>query len=122
MLSRAVVNLIENALQAMSNGGTLTVGTADHNGKEAILFVEDTGPGLAREVRARLFEPYFSTKSSGTGLGLAIVRRAVEAHGGRIEIESEAGKGTAFRIRIPATRSEPTVYSTRGGEEEQQTP
>jgi nitrogen fixation/metabolism regulation signal transduction histidine kinase len=122
VLSRAIVNLIENAVQAMPHGGTLTVGTSGGATApaEAVLFVSDTGPGLAREVRARLFEPYFSTKSSGTGLGLAIVRRAVEAHGGRIDFESDPGTGTTFRIRIPAAKAAPTVYSTRVDKEQQQ--
>jgi signal transduction histidine kinase/HAMP domain-containing protein len=102
VLSRAVVNLIENALQAMPEGGTLTVGVAggERNGRVE-LSVADTGPGLGREVRRRLFEPYFSTKSSGTGLGLAIVRRAVEAHGGTIEVTSAPNRGTTFRIYLP---------------------
>jgi PAS domain S-box-containing protein len=101
VLSRAVVNLVENALQAMPSGGTLTLacGTAPDGGAE--ISVSDSGSGLDAQVRARIFEPYFSTKSSGTGLGLAIVRRAVEAHGGRIEFESVAGRGTTFRITLP---------------------
>jgi len=102
VLGRAVVNLIENALQAMSDGGTLTVAVApDDERNEVVLTVADTGVGLSAEVRRRLFEPYFSTKSSGTGLGLAIVRRAVEAHQGRIEVEAREGRGTAFRIHLP---------------------
>jgi nitrogen fixation/metabolism regulation signal transduction histidine kinase len=102
VLSRAVVNLIENALQAMPEGGKLTVGVvaAEPNGIVELL-VTDSGPGLDPGVRRRLFEPYFSTKSSGTGLGLAIVRRAVEAHGGTIEVTSEPERGTTFRINIP---------------------
>jgi two-component system nitrogen regulation sensor histidine kinase NtrY len=115
VLGRAIVNLIENALQAMTAGGTLTVGTfGEESGGVVVLFVGDTGPGLAPDVRARLFEPYFSTKSSGTGLGLAIVRRTVEAHGGRIDVESSQARGTVFRIRIPGARVEPTLYSARG--------
>ena len=111
VLCRAVVNLVENALHAMKDGGTLTVSTST-DGNEALLSVEDTGPGLDPDVRARLFEPYFSTKSSGTGLGLAIVRQAVEAHGGRIEVDSHRGHGTVFRFRIPRAPAEPTLYSS----------
>ena len=101
VLSRAVVNLIENALQAMPQGGRLRVAVRREDG-EVLLSVSDTGPGLDPRVRARLFTPYFSTKSSGTGLGLAIVRRAVEAHGGHVEVASAPGAGTTFTIHLPA--------------------
>jgi two-component system nitrogen regulation sensor histidine kinase NtrY len=101
VLARAVVNLIENALQAMPQGGLLRVAVRRVDG-EVLLSVSDTGPGLDPKVRARLFTPYFSTKSSGTGLGLAIVRRAVEAHGGRVEVASTPGTGTTFTIHLPA--------------------
>jgi signal transduction histidine kinase len=104
VLARAVVNLIENALQAMPDGGRLTLAVEGGGpGRPVELSVSDTGPGLDPAVRRRLFEPYFSTKSSGTGLGLAITRRAVEAHGGTIEVTDEPGPGTTFRIRVPAT-------------------
>jgi two-component system nitrogen regulation sensor histidine kinase NtrY len=110
VIARALVNLVENALQAMQDGGRLTVRVGPgERGNGAVLVVEDTGPGLAPDVRARLFEPYFSTKSSGTGLGLAIARRAVEAHGGHIEVSSGRGEGTVFRIRLPGV----AVPSTR---------
>jgi nitrogen fixation/metabolism regulation signal transduction histidine kinase len=103
VLSRAVVNLIENALQAMPEGGTLgiTVEPLEADGSVQ-LAVADSGPGLDPEVKKRLFEPYFSTKSFGTGLGLAIVLRAVEAHNGRIEVDSESGRGTTFRMILPS--------------------
>jgi two-component system nitrogen regulation sensor histidine kinase NtrY len=115
VLARALVNLVENALEAMKDGGRLTVSVAaDPDGDGAMLCVEDTGPGLSPEVRTRLFEPYFSTKSSGTGLGLAIARCAVEAHGGRIEVDSQPGRGTTFRIRLPGARTGEAVYSRRG--------
>jgi signal transduction histidine kinase len=65
-----------------------------------VLSVTDTGPGFTPEARARLFEPYFSTKSAGTGLGLAIVRRVVEGHGGSIDVTSAPGRGTTMRIRL----------------------
>ena len=101
-LGRAIVNLVENALQAMPDGGTLTFAVRPSPGGGATLTVQDTGTGLDPSARRHLFQPYFSTKSSGTGLGLAIVRRAVEAHGGTIEVESVKGEGTAFHIRLRA--------------------
>ncbi len=103
VLSRAIVNLVENALQAMPDGGRLTFAVRPSSEGGAILSVADTGVGLDPAARRHLFQPYFSTKSSGTGLGLAIVRRAVEAHGGAIEVEGAPGEGTAFHIRLPAS-------------------
>jgi len=100
VLARAIVNLIENAIQAMPAGGTLTLASSPGDAGFAVLEVKDTGEGMTPEARARLFTPYFSTKSSGTGLGLAIVRRVVLGHGGSIEVESTRGQGTTFRIRL----------------------
>ncbi len=74
----------------------------ERRAEEAAVTVSDRGPGLAPEVRGRLFEPFVSTKRTGTGLGLAIARRVVEAHGGRIEAESRPGGGMVFRITVPA--------------------
>ncbi len=103
VLRRAVVNFVENALQAMDEGGKLVVGVEhDAERREVLLYVSDTGPGLSPDVKGRLFEPYFSTKSSGTGLGLAIAQRAIEAHDGRIEVTSAPKVGTRFTIRLPA--------------------
>jgi signal transduction histidine kinase len=104
VLSRAVVNLIENAIQAMPDGGRLDASVSAPNGEVVEIGVDDNGVGLDPEVRRRLFEPYFSTKSSGTGLGLAIARSAIEAHQGTIEVDSAPGKGTRFRIRLPAIK------------------
>ena len=102
VLGRAVINLVENAIQAMPRGGELRAGVEPDGARdEVVLSIGDTGVGLSPEARRRLFEPYFSTKSSGTGLGLAIVRRAVEAHHGRVEVESAEGRGTTFRIHLP---------------------
>jgi signal transduction histidine kinase len=100
ILSRAIVNVIENAVQAMPQGGTLTVASGPGEPGEVELSVADTGTGLTAEARARLFEPYFSTKSSGTGLGLAIVRRVVTGHGGSIDVASAPGRGTTVRILL----------------------
>jgi signal transduction histidine kinase len=106
VLGRALINLIENALHAMNGQGTLSLAVQPGESPGHVrMSVRDTGPGIADEVRGRLFEPYFSTKSAGTGLGLAIVQRAIQAHDGMIEVETEPGRGTAFHVVLP---SEPT--------------
>jgi signal transduction histidine kinase/HAMP domain-containing protein len=106
VLSRAVVNLVENAIDAMPGGGVLSLSVAPEPAtRSVVLSVSDTGHGLDPSIRDRLFEPYFSTKSSGTGLGLAIARRAVEAHGGSIVAGGRPGGGTVFSIRLPVPGS-----------------
>ena len=111
IMARALVNLIENALQAMPSGGTLAVAAAGHDGPEGgrrvRIEVTDTGVGIEPAALPRLFEPYFSTKSGGTGLGLAIARRAVEDHGGTIDIRSRPGEGTTVILILPATAGAP---------------
>lgn len=99
-LKQVLLNLVLNALQAMPGGGVLTLGAAPV-GDLLILTVADTGAGIPPEVLPRLFEPYVTTKARGLGLGLAIARRIVEAHNGRIEAETEPGRGTRFRITLP---------------------
>jgi signal transduction histidine kinase len=100
MLQRAVQNLILNAIDAMPDGGKLTLRTASlPDGVQ--LDVSDTGKGLNREECERLFTPYYTTKQHGTGLGLAIVQSVVSDHRGRISVESEPGRGTTFRIVLP---------------------
>jgi nitrogen fixation/metabolism regulation signal transduction histidine kinase len=108
VMARALVNLIENAIQAMASGGTLTLAAAPEDGRgpaRVRLTVSDSGSGIAPEILARIFEPYFSTKSGGTGLGLAIARRAVEEHGGTIDIRSGLGRGTVVTLVLPAAPS-----------------
>jgi signal transduction histidine kinase len=100
LLARAVGNLVSNALDALDGKGTLAVRTAAHD-RGARIEVEDTGPGLRDEERARLFTPYYTTKRGGTGLGLAIVQGIVSDHGGRIEVTSAPGRGTAFTLFLP---------------------
>ncbi|HET9480582.1 MAG TPA: ATP-binding protein, partial [Candidatus Polarisedimenticolia bacterium] len=105
LIGRAIVNLVENALQAMPRGGALRVSA--RSGPDGLLIdVEDTGIGMDESARSRIFEPYFSTKDTGTGLGLAIARKAVEEHGGRIEVVSAPGEGTTMRIVLPLAREE----------------
>jgi signal transduction histidine kinase len=104
VIARVLVNLIENAMQAMHSGGRIVVSAAADAGppSRVRIVVRDTGTGIAPEVLARIFEPYFSTKSGGTGLGLAIARRAVEEHGGTIDIRSRPGEGTVVTLALPA--------------------
>jgi signal transduction histidine kinase len=101
-LREVLINLIFNALDAMPNSGVITLRTADTVGA-VILEVIDTGCGMSPDVKQRCLEPFFTTKGDhGTGLGLAMVFGIIKRHQGTLELESEAGKGTTFRIRLPA--------------------
>ncbi len=99
-IERVLINLMKNAVQAMRDGGHLSV-RATAGGGEVIVEVADDGPGMSKEVQDRLFEPFFTTKEKGSGLGLAVVERIVEENRGRIEIESRQGEGTVCRLRLP---------------------
>jgi nitrogen fixation/metabolism regulation signal transduction histidine kinase len=100
-VTRALHNLILNAIDAMPEGGTLRIRTRRLEGC-AQLEVSDTGQGLTKEECERLFTPYYTTKRHGTGLGLAIVQSVVADHHGKISVESEPGRGATFRIELPA--------------------
>jgi signal transduction histidine kinase len=100
-LERMLLNLIKNAAEAMTQGGTLTLGVHQTDGY-VVMVVEDTGGGIPEEVRGRLFQSFVTSgKPGGTGLGLAMVKRTVDAHGGSIRVDSMIGSGTKFTIRIP---------------------
>lgn len=113
-LREVFVNLIGNAIDASGSdspvkiatelvtSGPRTIREAGHpNGKSARIVITDHGIGMDQKTQARLFEPFFTTKKRGTGLGLSIVRQIIDLHGGNIEVESEPGKGTTFRIELP---------------------
>jgi PAS domain S-box-containing protein len=102
MLKRALINLIQNAVQAMPNGGLLKI-TANYKENQACISIEDTGEGIPEEVKDKLFTPLFTTKSKGQGFGLAVVKRLIEAQDGKITFESQHGKGTTFTIILPLT-------------------
>ena len=104
LIARALSNLILNSIQAMPEGGTLTVKAKSK--EDAIEFtVQDTGIGMTEEVKKRIFEPFYTTKSKGMGLGLTIVKHIVNLHNGTVEVESEPNKGTKITIRIPKKKS-----------------
>ena len=107
-IQQVLVNLVKNAIQAMTRGGTLTVQTGE--GSEAVwVSVADTGGGIPEEQLNRIFEPFFTTKKKGTGLGLMIVQRIVRAHNGHIEVDSQVGRGTTFRIWLPLHERKPRL-------------
>lgn len=102
-LKQIFINLIMNALQAMENGGTLTLRTWAPDGRSVEVLIIDTGPGIPHEAMAHIFDPFYTTKEpgEGTGLGLFVTRNLVELLGGRINVESTVGKGTTFTIAFP---------------------
>jgi signal transduction histidine kinase len=101
VLTRALTNVIENALHAMPGGGTLRFEARAAGDARVRLSIVDTGVGMDRAALERIFEPYFSTRASGTGLGLTIAKRNVELNGGTIEVSSERGKGTTVTLTLP---------------------
>jgi signal transduction histidine kinase len=108
LLHRALSNLVLNAIDAMPQGGEITVRT-HAIGDTVELSVSDTGSGLTQEECERLFTPYYTTKQHGTGLGLAIVQSVVSDHGGKISVESTEEKGTTFRIDLPRGGTESRI-------------
>lgn len=105
LLYRAFVNILVNSLQAMPTGGTLSIETAilnGGNGEPSVeIQIQDTGQGIPREVRKKIFNPFFTTREKGTGLGLAIVQTIIDNHNGDIEVVSEEGRGTSIIIKLP---------------------
>lgn len=100
VFKQALLNLILNAMQAMPRGGDLMLRTRAEDGF-VYLDVIDTGNGMSQESLAKVFRPFYSTRPGGSGLGLPTAKRIVEAHHGKLFVESEPGKGTAFTIRLP---------------------
>jgi two-component system, NtrC family, sensor histidine kinase HydH len=102
-MKQVLLNILANALDATPAGGSITL-SGIARPEEYRIEVEDTGTGMSGETRGRIFDLYFTTKSSGMGMGLSIAYRIVQAHGGEIEVESETGNGTLFRVRLPMER------------------
>lgn len=104
LFMQVIFNIVLNALEAMPDGGTLTITSAAHEGGEGRtveLTVADTGPGISRNDMKDLFKPFYTTKKGGTGLGLAICRKIISEHAGYIGVSSQTGKGTEFNIVLP---------------------
>lgn len=106
-LSEVLSNLIVNALEAQPEGGRVRVSLSKYDGRLEII-VDDDGPGITQELRAKIFQPYFTTKATGTGLGLSIVARRIDEMGGTMACESPLrhGKGTRFRLTLPLADAE----------------
>jgi signal transduction histidine kinase len=100
-LKQAILNVAINALDAMSDGGALEM-TVEALPEEAEVRISDTGPGIPEEMLRRIFDMHFTTKTTGTGIGLYLARSIVEAHGGEITVENRPGRGSEFRLRLPA--------------------
>ena len=107
-VKQLLVNLLKNAMQAMTKGGELTLQTGESDGGVWVR-VTDTGTGIAPEQINRIFEPFFTTKKKGSGLGLMIVQRIAREHGGRIEVDSKVGQGTTFRVWFPRRERKPLL-------------
>ena len=123
-IGRVVQNLVINAVQAMPRGGTLRIMARNDShdrqshpglgqGDYIQIAITDTGEGIQQDNLARIFDPYFTTKQTGTGLGLAAVYSIVKKHHGHIEVESQLGQGTTFRLWLPALRQQLAPVDTR---------
>lgn len=105
LLSQAVLNLALNAVEATGSGDEVSISayeTQDEDVAAGVIDVRDTGPGMRTDQLAQIFQPFFTTKPAGTGLGLSVARNIVQAHAGRIDVESAVDQGTVFRVVLPA--------------------
>jgi signal transduction histidine kinase len=100
LLRQAVLNVAVNAIEAMEQGGRLRI-VVDKNPETCVIRIQDTGPGIPAGLRDKIFQLYYTTKPKGSGIGLAMTFRAIQLHGGTIEVEGESGKGTTFRLTLP---------------------
>lgn len=111
-IKQVLVNLIKNAMQAMTRGGMLTLATG--TAADGVwVSLADTGSGISQEQLSRIFEPFYTTKRRGSGLGLMIVQRVMRDHGGLIKLDSHAGRGTTFRLWFPLFEPQPRLLETQ---------
>ncbi len=109
-LRQLLLNLVRNAREAMTRGGSLRVTTRGGEGS-VLVEVRDTGPGIEPARLQRIFDPFFTTKERGTGLGLAMAQEIAQEHGGQLTCESRVGSGTTFTLRLPALAEQPTAHT-----------
>jgi signal transduction histidine kinase len=100
-----VLNVIQNGAQAMQGGGRLDV-ILEESRKTAVLRIADQGPGIPDEIRDKIFDLYFTTKSGGSGIGLAMTYRILQLHHGSVEVQSKMDSGTEFQLRIPLSATD----------------
>jgi signal transduction histidine kinase len=101
-LSQILINLLQNAREALNGKGKVTVAVIYRSDQSIEIAISDTGPGISPDKVEKVFEQYYSTKEKGTGLGLAIVKHNVELYAGKVRVESELGKGARFILNFPA--------------------
>lgn len=99
-IKQVFINVLKNAIEAMAEGGSISV-TLERRGEEVVISIVDCGPGIDEEQLAKMGQPFYTTKEKGTGLGLMVSYKIVANHHGRINVESELGKGTSFQIMLP---------------------
>lgn len=105
LLKEAIMNVVTNGIEAMKSGGELDIAVCEAD-LQCRITIRDTGPGIPAAQREKVFELYFSTKAKGSGLGLPMAYRALQLHGGSIDLESEPGKGTSFHLKLPLMEAE----------------
>jgi len=114
-MQQVLVNLIKNAMQAMTRGGVLSLETGE--GMDGVwVSVCDTGSGISQEQINRIFEPFYTTKTKGSGLGLMIVQRIIREHGGQIGVQSDEGTGTRIKVWLPLLDKRPKLLAASGQE------
>jgi len=110
-LKEALINLLENACEAMEGGGSIVIdeerGFREPHGSVAVIRIADTGPGIPKSIREKVFQPFYTSREEGTGLGLSIASRIMESHGGCLELMAENGKGATFVITLPMEEAQP---------------
>jgi two-component system sensor histidine kinase AtoS len=112
-LAEVFTNLIDNALEAAPEDGIVHVRVEPFGGEHVRVIVENSGDGIPTEIQERIFHPFFTTKPRGTGLGLPIARQIIEAHRGRLHVESNGVSETAFVVELPTTAPVSAVVGAR---------